>query len=578
MQYTNKTLTIFAIGFFTFIGIPAVDAGTIYVDDDAIGANDGTSWADAFTELQSALAVAISGNEIWVAAGTYTPDYDVNTSIHTGDRNATFQLLNGVAIYGGFAGNEDPATFNLDDRDFEANATILSGDLNGDDGPDFASKGENSYRVVTGSGTDSTAILEGCTIVGGNGNGNDWPDQGGSGIFIQRGQPTLRYCTFRGNYGKYGGAMFNRGDTTITNCLFEDNFATWGAVMWNVDENITITNCVFRNNTAKNSGGAIFTLGDNTLLVNCSFSNNRARWGGAIWFDNDILTAINCTFSGNVATRYGGTFTIGGWPPWRAGRLILKNCILWDNPAPGGFEIYATYSINIISINNSDIKGGKAAIDMRNNPEVNWNYGNINEDPLFVRAPNINNNDYGDLHLQPGSPCIDTGNNDALPDGIIADLEGNPRILNGIVDMGAYEFQCIPLNLDILPNDCPNLFTVNTQNKGRLPMAILGTNTFDVTEIDVDTISIADVAFPVKDPSITDESTPVEDGDECACQIGVDGINDLVIHFSRRDIIQALDLDQMEPGTVVPITVEGELLDGTLFEATDCVTLVPRND
>jgi len=131
------------------------------------------------------------------------------------------------------------------------------------------------------------------------------------------------------------------------------------------------------------------------------------------------------------------------------------------------------------------------------------------------------------------------------------------------------------LALDILPDSCPNDFTVNLESEGRLPMAILGSATFDVSTIDVKTISIGGVAFPLKAPSILDVSTPAG-AEDCACQISMDGYADLVLHFSQRDVIQALGLDTMASGAVVPITVEGQLLDGTPFEATDCVTLVGR--
>jgi hypothetical protein len=135
--------------------------------------------------------------------------------------------------------------------------------------------------------------------------------------------------------------------------------------------------------------------------------------------------------------------------------------------------------------------------------------------------------------------------------------------------------QPVALAIDILPDDCPNSFTVNLQNKGRLPMAILGTATFDVSTIDVNTLSIGGTIFPVKAPSIEDVSAPAGE-EECACQIGVDGYADLVLHFSRREVIQALGLDTLSPGTVVPVTVGGSLTDGTPFTATDCVTLVGR--
>jgi probable HAF family extracellular repeat protein len=134
------------------------------------------------------------------------------------------------------------------------------------------------------------------------------------------------------------------------------------------------------------------------------------------------------------------------------------------------------------------------------------------------------------------------------------------------------------LSLDIKPGSCPNPLNTNTQGKGRLPMAILGTDTFDVNEIEVDSISIAGTVLPVRTPVIEDVGTPL-DGQECEChEPEGDGHDDLLIHFSKREIILALGLDEMETGAVVPITVEGELLDGTPFEATDCVTLVPRSD
>ncbi|MHC4797942.1 MAG: hypothetical protein ACYTF1_14985 [Planctomycetota bacterium] len=144
-------------------------------------------------------------------------------------------------------------------------------------------------------------------------------------------------------------------------------------------------------------------------------------------------------------------------------------------------------------------------------------------------------------------------------------------------ELDAVEVLGVKPDLDILPSDCPNLFTVNKKGKGRIPMAILGTEDFDVSDIDTGSISIADVVFPQKTPSIKDESAPVDE-DECACQVGTDGIDDLVVHFSRHDLIVALGLEAMVPGTEVPITVTGELLDGTPFEATDCVTLEARED
>jgi hypothetical protein len=133
------------------------------------------------------------------------------------------------------------------------------------------------------------------------------------------------------------------------------------------------------------------------------------------------------------------------------------------------------------------------------------------------------------------------------------------------------------LALDIMPGDCPNEFNLNTKGKGRVPMAILGTESFNVTEISIDSIVIGGTAFPVKTPSIDDVSAPAGN-DDCACPAGTDGYDDLVLHFLRRDVIDALGLSEPEPGTTeaVEVTVEGYLEDGTPFEATDCITLKGR--
>lgn len=141
-----STLTV-AITFALFAGLGRVNAAVIFVKADALGNNDGSSWENAFTDLQDALAASEGGDQIWVATATYKPDSSA------GDRTATFQLLSGVGLYGGVAGGETE----LDRREPDVNVTVLSGDLNGDDRLDFANNEENSYHVVTGSDTGGSA-------------------------------------------------------------------------------------------------------------------------------------------------------------------------------------------------------------------------------------------------------------------------------------------------------------------------------------------------------------------------------------------------------------------------------------
>jgi len=139
--------------------VPLWAGDTIYVKWDATGNNNGSSWEDAFTDLQDALAAADSSDQIWVARGVYYPTND------TTDRDTSFELKNGVALYGGFAGYES----SLDERDWETKITVLSGDIDHNDHTDTngvvidpdSIVGNNSYHVVRAESIDSTAILDG---------------------------------------------------------------------------------------------------------------------------------------------------------------------------------------------------------------------------------------------------------------------------------------------------------------------------------------------------------------------------------------------------------------------------------
>ena len=136
----------------------------IYVDSGASGANDGTSWTDAYTNLQDALSVPETGVEIWVAAGTYKPTAGA-------DRTISFVLADGVRLYGGFAGGETE----LDQRDWESNITTLIGDIG-----IVEDDGDNSYHVVKCGSLTRATVLDGFTITGGNADGAD-PTTGAEG-------------------------------------------------------------------------------------------------------------------------------------------------------------------------------------------------------------------------------------------------------------------------------------------------------------------------------------------------------------------------------------------------------------
>lgn len=375
----------------------------IYVDAEGTGANEGSSWANAYWCLRDALANVRSGDEIRVAQGIYKPDQQVvivsrrgAQVVATGNRTATFQLRDGVTIRGGYAGFGKP---DPDSRDVRLYETILSGDLNGNDGPGFANNAENSYHVVTGDGTDTRAVLDGFTVTGGN--ADDTYGYGG-GMHNRLCRPTVISCTFSGNCATRGGGMANReySSPAMLNCVFSSNQARWGGGMCNwTYSSTTLTNCTFSGNTAEDGGAMIITKSSEVTLRNCTLTGN--------WASAGVAGAINC--SGNCT----GT---------------LVNTILWSN-SPNEIDLQESS----ITVTYSDVQG----------TGLPWpGEGNINADPLFVDADGANDsigtwND--DLRLLPGSPCIDAGDNSAVPPEVVTDLGGNPRIVNSIVDMGAYE-------------------------------------------------------------------------------------------------------------------------------------------
>jgi hypothetical protein len=273
----------------------------IYVDDDAGGLNNGVNWENAYTSLQAALDVAVSGNQIWVAAGTYYPTSDYGLGI--GDRGKHFRMINEVALYGGF-----PTGGNWDDHDPNTYESILSGDIGIPDDPN-----DNCYHVFYhpyGTNLNSTAVLDGFTISAGNANGSGWHCEGG-GIFNLSSSPTVTNCTFRENNAKYsGGGMDNHTSSpTVTGCTFIGNMAGYGCGMYNHTSHPSITNCVFSGNVADYSGGGMFNTSiSRPTVTGCAFLGNYANKGDGGGMNNgdSSPTITDCSFSGNSAGRSGG--------------------------------------------------------------------------------------------------------------------------------------------------------------------------------------------------------------------------------------------------------------------------------
>ena len=364
----GRLLPIVLIGFVS----SAAHAGPVlYVDDNAPPGGDGASWDTAYRFLQDALTAASGGGitEIHVGQGTYLPERDEANP--TGscvpgpcDRTATFKLINGVAVRGGYAGFGAP---DPDARDIALYETILSGDLIGNDGPNFANNDENSYHVTSGGGTDGTAVLNGFTLTAGNadgilqdGRGGGMYNSGGSptvadcsftgnsafwgaGILNFFGSsPTVSNCTFSSNSGALGGGMANLGgsSSTITDCTFSGNTAGAGGGMYNEGSSPTVTNCTFSGNTT-DGGGGMHNLGSSPTVTNCTFSGNSAgASGGGMHNLGSSPTVANCTFSGNTADIGGGMRNYNSSP-------TLDNCTFMGNTASFGGRISAARSAAI---------------------------------------------------------------------------------------------------------------------------------------------------------------------------------------------------------------------------------------
>lgn len=369
-------------------------APTIFVRAGAAGANNGTSWTDAYTNLQTALAAAVPGDEVWVAAGTYQPTA-------TTDRTISFALKNGVGIYGGFAGTETL----LSQRSPAANVTILSGDIG-----TVGVATDNSYHVVTADGTvTASGILDGFTITAGRADSGVDPTDRGGGVYTILGSPSFMRCTFSANHAgnRGGGVRVASGSPSFTDCTFQGNTASTAGAGLSAGfvGAMTVRRCVFRSNAVGNStGGGGIEATDNTTVINSVVAQNSPN--GVVFFGGGN-TFTNTTIANNGV--YGAVLFATG--------TSFANSILWGNPSG---QVFLGPSGGV-SISYSDVEGGGFA-----------GTGNINANPLFLAAPD-------DLRLGAGSPAVDAGNNAAVPGGTTTDVAGLPRFFDdpGVVDTGA---------------------------------------------------------------------------------------------------------------------------------------------
>lgn len=312
-------------------------------------ANSGTSWAQAYKNVQKALAMAISGDEVWVAQGVYYPDNGGSYPVDS--RDALFNIPNGVKVYGGFAGTETALT----QRNISTNVTILSGDVDNNDintDGNFIAEttgdlvGANAYHVVLVSGTNSATVLDGFTITAGQANAATAPNLNGGGLYQFGGSTTLSNLTFQGNAASVGAGMYTYDSTpTLTNIRFINNFAVdYGGGWWNFGTGM-LNGAEFRGNGAGIAGGGMMVFGTVThvgpTLQNATFINNQAPTGGGMANDSSNVSLSNSTFDANIASSRGGGFSSQG-----ASTPSLSSVVFKNNNAMIGGGIYTSTGSN----------------------------------------------------------------------------------------------------------------------------------------------------------------------------------------------------------------------------------------
>ena len=368
-SYRDLIGRLVAVGGLLLCAAPLAAGSVLYVDDDAEPGGDGQSWETAFRFLQDALDAAQSPGgpgaeveEIHVAQGLYLPDRDEENPEGTGDRTATFVLIEGLALMGGYAGIGAP---DPDARDIDLYETILSGDLLGDDEPEFVNNEENSYHVVTALETDGTAVLDGLTITAGNAGLDAYPHRDGAGLFAEAADLLVSRCTFLHNRARErgGGMCIRDSAATIDECRFTENRADSGEPsapnrggglhLW--DSVVSVIACSFVGNSAYwyGEGGALHNLHSITDLLGCTFEENAALRGGAVYVYLDSLVADECSFVGNVADNGGGLFLY-------VGVATVTGSIFIDNVAndSGG----CVFTVADLMINDSSLIDNTALI------------------------------------------------------------------------------------------------------------------------------------------------------------------------------------------------------------------------
>lgn len=414
-----------------------VSSKVFYVKHDAIGTNDGSSWTNAYTDLQTAINIAWEGSEIWIAAGTYKPNaYPIGCNGCITNRDYAFAIDKDIRLYGGFNGTETL----LSQANPTTNITTLSGDFNDDDivtgggsTLSITNNSENTYHIMITTELSIATVIDGIVFTGSNANGSHSTTYNGS--------------TF---YSATGGTLINESSSpVINNCIFKDNYGGSGCGIYNNDYSFPIiTNSIFSKNNADNAsgGGILNSYHSSSTITNCIFVENNAGIAGGLRNFNSSFpsTITNCVFSRNNASATGAAGAIDN----NNSSITIKNCIFWENQQEGlddvsGADIRHNGSGNIaitysLTQQNSNYASGTGIIN--------------NQDPLFN---DITDPDGADdtwftaddgLQLTNSSPAVDAGT--TVGGDASNCILGTSRPQGGAYDLGAYEtFSVLPVEL-----------------------------------------------------------------------------------------------------------------------------------
>ena len=364
------------------------NANVLFVDVDAGPGGDGLTWESAFDDLQEALteAAVLHGDgipendvdHIWIAEGTYKPSEEPQPG---SPRSASFSLVDGVTLYGGFAGTET----RFEERDVSTYITTLSGDIGVVD-----DSSDNSYTVVY-CGENVEAGLDGVVVSHGHAE-----QRRGGGVYSE-GILTVTDSTLRENTAEYGGGICSDGGLTVTNSTFIGNTAEQlggGIFIASFGAPLKVTNSMFVGNKAEQLGGGIFSLSIDVSVTNTTIAGNSALTGGGIWsFGNLVL--VNSIVALNSAEDYGGRMSEES-----ANNLIGVDPKFARTPGTNGPEDYGDLRLTAESV----------AIDA------------------------------GDSSRLPAD-ILDLDGDGDIDEPLPLDKDGNPRVFGTSVDIGAYEYQ-----------------------------------------------------------------------------------------------------------------------------------------